>query len=52
VVAALSILFAATFATLVAEFGWRPSPAISGATLALALALGVGSILARVLRIA
>lgn len=50
VVAALSIPCAATFATLVGEFGWRPSLAISGATLG--LALGAGSILARLLGIA
>ncbi len=50
VVTSISIPCAATLAALVDEFGWRPSLAISGGSLA--LALGTGAALARVLGIA
>jgi ferrous iron transport protein B len=50
VVTSISIPCAATLATLIDEFGWRPSVAMSGASIA--LALGVGGILARTLGIA
>jgi ferrous iron transport protein B len=47
VVTAVSIPCAATLATLVDEFGWRPALGICAATLGLALA--VGAVLARLL---
>jgi ferrous iron transport protein B len=50
VVASISIPCAATLATLVDEFGWRPSAAMSAASVGLALA--TGAVLARTLGIA
>ena len=50
IVVSISVPCVATLATLADEFGWRPALGMAGATLA--LALGVGMILARVLGIA
>jgi ferrous iron transport protein B len=50
VVTAVSIPCAATLATMVGEFGWRPALSISAATLA--VALGAGAVLARLLGVA
>ena len=50
IVVSISVPCAATLATLADEFGWRPAIGMAGATLA--LALGVGMVLARVLGIA
>jgi len=47
VVASVSVPCVATLATLAAEFGWRAALALSGTTLA--IALGAGGILARLL---
>lgn len=50
IVTSISVPCAATLATLASEFGWRPALSISGASLA--LALGAGAVLARVLGLA
>lgn len=50
IVVSISVPCVATLATLADEFGWRPALGMAGATLA--LALGVGMVLARVLGIA
>jgi len=46
VVTAISIPCIATVASLVDEFGWRPTLAIGGAVLA--IALGIGALLAQI----
>jgi ferrous iron transport protein B len=50
IVASVSVPCVATLATLAGEFGWRAALAMSGATLA--VAIGAGGILARLLGIA
>jgi ferrous iron transport protein B len=50
IVVSVSVPCVATLATLADEFGWRPALTMAGATLV--LAIGAGSVLARVLGIA